>query len=87
MRSSIDVTERLELDVTQRYTDRLAAFDIDSHVEFDVRLAYRFGRNATVSLVGLNLLEKNHQEFVPDVLFSEPAKVERSVYGKIRFNL
>ncbi len=87
LRSSIDVTERLELDVTQRYTDRLAAFDIDSHVEFDVRLAYRFGRNATVSLVGLNLLEKNHQEFVPDVLFSEPAKVERSVYGKIRFNL
>ena len=52
-----------------------------------MRLAYRFGRNATVSLVGLNLLEKNHQEFVPDVLFSEPAKVERSVYGKIRFNL
>ena len=36
------------------------------------------------SLIGRNLLETSHQEFVPEILGTEPTEVERSVLARLR---
>lgn len=49
----------------------------------DVRLGWSPADNLEISIVGRNLLDSAHQEFVPAFVDTLPSQVERSVYGKI----
>lgn len=79
----MDLPKNIELDTFLRYVDDLPEFNIDSYVELDMRLGWKPIKNLELSLVGQNLLNKSHPEFI-DTSFVLPAtEVERSVYGKV----
>jgi iron complex outermembrane receptor protein len=61
-----------------------ALFEIDAYLTLDVRLAWRPAANWELSLVGQNLLEPSHLEFVQES-FTLPTEVERSIYAKLAY--
>jgi len=80
LRSYFDLTENLELDAGVRYVDRLSELDIGSYTGFDLRLGWRPLDDLEISIVGQNLLQRRHAEFVPDFGNTSSTEVEQSVY-------
>ena len=86
--SSYDITRTWELDTTLRYVS-----DIDSpqpgagqYFELDTRLGWKPASNLELSVAGRNLLEHRHTEFQPDFIQTQPTRVERSVFGQVRWS-
>lgn len=79
IRSSLDVTPTIDLDLWFRYVGKLPEKDIGSYTVLDARLAWRPYSSLELSLVGQNLLEEGHAEF-------STLEVERSIYAKIDWN-
>jgi len=72
---------QLQFDLWLRYIEELPALNVPSYVTLDVRLGWRPFQSLELSLVGQNLVEYRHAEFVePNVI---PAQIERGVYGKV----
>jgi iron complex outermembrane receptor protein len=58
-------------------------YSIPSYTALDMRVRYKLNPELSLSLVGKNLLDSRHVEFVNDV-FARPAEqIERSVYLKL----
>ena len=78
IRSFLDITPRVDLDLWFRYVSRLPERNIDGYADLDARLAWRPRPwpQVELSLVGQNLLESGHSEF-------STLEVERSIYAKI----
>ncbi|MDY6987912.1 MAG: TonB-dependent receptor [Thermodesulfobacteriota bacterium] len=83
LRSCMDLPRNVEFDLWARYVDNLPSHDLGSYVSLDARLSWRPQDNLELSLVGQNLLDDHHPEFVPELIETAPSEVERSVYGKI----
>jgi iron complex outermembrane recepter protein len=84
VRSAMDLPHNTELDCILRYVDSLPTFGVSSYVTMDVRLAWRPSPNWELSIVGQNLLEKNHTEFGSVQTVSQSSsEVPRGVYGKV----
>lgn len=94
IQSSWDLPGEVEFDLMGRYVDRITGLvpgdapvadtTIDAYIALDARLAKKLRRNLTVEVVGRNLLDSGHREFGTNPFFrSEPAEIERSVYGRI----
>ncbi|MBN2373715.1 TonB-dependent receptor [bacterium] len=84
--SSMDLFRVLEFDVDIRHVDSLSNY-IKGYEEMDARLGWIPRKNMEISLIGQNLLNKSHPEFVyvgfPPISIWETIEVERRVYGKI----
>ncbi|MCK5889540.1 MAG: TonB-dependent receptor, partial [Methylococcales bacterium] len=91
-RSSYDITSTITFGTWVRYVDSISAINtlfspkrnVDSYISLDLRLAWKPIHNLELSLVGQNLNNKTHQEYVKEV-FAYPQQVERSIYGKIQW--
>ena len=59
-------------------------YEVDSYTTCDLRLAWRAADSLELSLVGQNLLEDRHLEFVQEK-FTQPTEVPRGVYGKLAY--
>jgi len=86
LRSSMDLSRNLEFDMDLRYVSNLANYT-SSYTEADARLGWSLMKNVELSIVGRNLLDSQHPEFVflgylPNSSGGE-MEVERSLYGKI----
>jgi iron complex outermembrane recepter protein len=75
LRSDLDLTDQLELNLWYRYVDRLSENDVDSYATLDARLAWAPLPDLELAVVGQNLFEQRHSEF-------SSLEVERSVYFK-----
>lgn len=84
LRSGVDLSHGLELDVWIRYVDELSAEtqNISSYWTMDARIGWRVNSSWELALVGQNLFLSRHPEFVSEVLGIWPAEIERSIYGK-----
>jgi iron complex outermembrane receptor protein len=84
MRSSWDLRENVDFDLTLRYVDCLTGYDVPSYVTMDARLAWRPRKHLEFAVVGQNLLQSYHQEFgtVPLPGY-EVTYVPRGVYGTV----
>tara|TARA_Y100000294_G_C8512541_1_gene319423 strand:- start:26 stop:1192 length:1167 start_codon:yes stop_codon:yes gene_type:complete len=81
--SFVSLPGNFELDTFFRFVDEVAVFDIDGYIEMDMRLGWKPVKELEISLVGRNLLDKSHPEYI-DSNFNVPiTEVERSVYGKV----
>jgi iron complex outermembrane receptor protein len=67
LRSSWDFQPDWEFDLIGRYVDSLPAIDVPSYTTMDVRLAWRPAKNLEWAVIGRNLIDSPHTEFV-DVL-------------------
>lgn len=89
LRSGFDVGRRVTLDLTLRGVDRLESIsvgNIPSFVTMDARLAWKPMQNLELAVVGQNLFDDQHQEFIPEELISLPTETERSCYGMVSWN-
>ncbi|MCP4686903.1 MAG: TonB-dependent receptor, partial [Desulfobacterales bacterium] len=83
LRSVMDLPYDLELDIWPRYVDDLAGAGVRRYLTADIRLGWRPSRNLAFSLVGRNLLEGDHLEFLDSLTPVLSTGVERGVYGKV----
>ncbi len=91
LRSSTNLDVDLDLDVWLRYVGDTQVINtslsadsigIDGYLTLDVRLAWRPMKDLELSLVGQNLLDSRHLEYIQEA-FTLPTGVERGVYGRI----
>jgi iron complex outermembrane recepter protein len=85
LRSSWDLRDDLDFDLTARYVDCLTSLGVPSYITMDLRLAWRPRKSLELALVGQNLLQPYHYEFGPstETLGNEATEVPRGVYGSI----
>jgi iron complex outermembrane receptor protein len=82
-RSSMTLPWNLELDLWMRYIDNLEDPDVSSYTTLDARLGWKPLSNLEICIVGQDLLDPQHPEFVDSWLGYQPTQVERRGYGKI----
>ncbi|MCP4715876.1 MAG: TonB-dependent receptor, partial [Deltaproteobacteria bacterium] len=81
VRSTMDLPEGFELDLGLRYVDDLEQ-GVDTYFELDLRLGWQLNDKLEIALVGRNLLDRQHPEFI----ISRPGgygEVDRSMFGRI----
>jgi iron complex outermembrane receptor protein len=87
LRSSLDIAPQLQWDVWLRHTGKVKGGstpldDVSAFTSLDMRLAWKAQRDLEIALVGQNLLNSSHKEFVSTHILSVPIKIERGVYLK-----
>ena len=86
IRSGFDLGKQVELDFWLRAVDRVAYIDqiaIPGYVTMDIRLAWKPVKQLELALVGQNLFQKRHPEYIPEFINTTASEVPRSVYGKV----
>ena len=86
--SAFDFGHNLQFDAALRYVGEIEVngVDIDSYVEADLRLGWEASPGLELSIIGQNLLDNHHAEFLPDFISTQPTEVERSIYGRVTWN-
>jgi iron complex outermembrane receptor protein len=86
--SAFDFGKNLQFDAALRYVGDIEVngVEIDSYVEADLRLGWEARPGLELSLIGQNLLDNHHPEFLPDFIQTRPTEVERSIYGRVSWN-
>jgi iron complex outermembrane receptor protein len=83
LRSVLDLSRDLELDATLHSVGGLGYGNVSDYVELDVRVGWRLTPAVSLSLVGQNLLNPSHAEFVPNLYGLPPTRIERAVFGQM----
>lgn len=89
LRTSLNLGHNVDFDTWVRYVDTLrlpvgtTTQTIDRYVTVDVRLAWRPLENLELSVVGQNLVEPRHYEYITEIINSTQSQVGRSIYGMI----
>lgn len=83
VRSSLRLANDIELDIWLRYVDNLPNQQVGKYITLDTRVGWKPSEALELSVVGQNLLDSQHQEFVPEIIDTTPTEVERSVYAKM----
>jgi iron complex outermembrane receptor protein len=88
LRSSLDITPRLQWDLWLRHVGKLrgdpSTFEtVPAYTTLDLRLAWKPRRDLQVALVGQNLLDASHPEKIMLNILSAPVEIQRSVYVKV----
>ena len=86
IRSGFDLGRQVELDLWLRAVDEVRYIDtvrIPGYLTMDARLAWKPTKSVELSLVGQNLLQKRHPEYIPEFINTTASEIPRSVYGKV----
>jgi iron complex outermembrane receptor protein len=81
LRSSWDLGENVEFDLTTRYVDNLSGIGVPHYITMDARLGWQMNRNTNFAIIGQNLLTAHHQEFANTSDGMMSTQVPRGVYG------
>jgi iron complex outermembrane receptor protein len=92
--TSFDLPRDWELDLWLRHVDELPLVGtganpppiggVDAYLTLDLRLGWRPRPDLEIALVGKNLLEETHSEYLQEA-FAVPAEVERSLFATLRW--
>ncbi|MCM8884957.1 MAG: TonB-dependent receptor [Candidatus Thiodiazotropha sp.] len=91
LRSNMDLSHQVSLDLWLYYVDKLnrssfsVPMTVSNYSNFNVHLAWQLKDNIEISLIGQNLLDNRHMEFVGEKHLTQ-TEIERSVYAKIRLD-
>ncbi len=86
LRSNMDITPKLELDMQLRYVAKLSKLDVPSYTGLNLRIGYRPVHNVELSLDAKNLLDPYHPEFKDKFLRLINTEVPRSISGKVTWH-
>ncbi|MEO8404877.1 MAG: TonB-dependent receptor [Chitinophagaceae bacterium] len=81
VQSSIDIPGGIELGAVLRYVDKLPDPYLKAYTGLDMRIGWRSGKHLELELVGQNLLDSRHIEFIPSS--PSPRQIERVIYGRV----
>jgi iron complex outermembrane receptor protein len=80
VQSSLDLPGRIEWDVVARYVAALPNPAVESYVGLDLRLGWRPTERLQLAVVGQNLLDDQHTEFIPGAAVRT---IARGMYGMV----
>ncbi len=85
VQSRIKLPARIELGTILRYVDHLPKPFVPHYFGLDVRIGWKLNKSLELNVVGQNLLNKQHSEFIA----SSPTarEIQRNIYGKITYSL
>lgn len=79
--SSFDLPRRLKLDLVYRVVSALPAQNVPAYSTGDVRLAWRLREHVEFSVVGRNLFQREHVEYIGDP--GPPVGIVRNVFASL----
>jgi iron complex outermembrane receptor protein len=85
LRSDTELGRDVTLDLWLRCVENLASIDsasIPGYVTLDARLAWKPLKTLELALVGQNLFDSRHPEFIPEYINTVPSETPRSIFGK-----
>ncbi len=82
LRSSLNLGRHWMFDAGLRYVDQLEAGNIPAYLAFDLQVAWAPSQHWEVALVGRNLTDPHHREFVSARLL-QTLNVPRTLYAKV----
>ena len=82
LRSSMNLSGSQQLDASIKYVGQLQGGLVPAYTRLDLRYAWKPARNLELALVGQNLLDSRHREFIADYLPSQVLDIKRSIYLK-----
>lgn len=85
LRSAMDVSDEVALDLWYRYVDRLRSSGVSSYHDLSLRLGYRIHPGSEISVSAHNLLDPQQREFAQQLAGSQVTEFERSVIVGIRW--
>ena len=90
LRSSFSLSHRQQFDAWLRHVSQLGATGLQGHIipaytTLDLRYGWRPAPALELSIVGQNLLQARHAEFVPDLVPSQSLLVSRGIYFKAKY--
>lgn len=89
LQASHQFNHKLEWSSFLRYTDniRISApankFNIPSYINLNMRLNYKVNEQFSFSIIGKNILNASHQEFINDTYTMPLSEIDRSIYLKL----
>jgi len=89
LRTGFDLGRQVELDLWLRAVDQVDSIDsvrIPGYVTMDARIAWKPLKNLELALIGQNLFQRRHPEYIPEFINTTASEVPRSVYGKVTWN-
>jgi iron complex outermembrane receptor protein len=85
LRADIVMSASTSMNLWASYTDAIESIDIHDFWNLMARYAWRITHNTEVSIVGRNLLDSEHPEFVSELSDITPTEIERSVTAEVRY--
>lgn len=88
LRSQFDVTNEIEFDVWGRYVDqlRITTGKIPGYFALDLRMGWHPRKDLELSLIGQNLLDNQHPEFLDKVYIPTASQIQRSYFAQITWH-
>jgi iron complex outermembrane receptor protein len=83
VRASVNLPKNIELDLWFRYTDDIFKHTVKAYSTIDIRLGWKPLKNIEISIVGRNLTDSYHPEFINSFYKSIDSEIQREIYGKI----
>ncbi|HVV02777.1 MAG TPA: TonB-dependent receptor [Puia sp.] len=81
LQSNMELPGRIELGTVVRYVGKLPAPRVPDYTGWDVRIGWKITRAVELDIVGQNLLNSPHIEFIPSS--PSPRQIEHGLYGKV----
>jgi iron complex outermembrane receptor protein len=83
LRSHLELPCAFSWDASAQFVDRLTAQHIPSYTRVDTQLNWRWKNRLSLSLVGQNLAQDHHIEFIDSVGATRSTEIKRGAYGKV----
>lgn len=83
--SNMNLPGKLQIGTVIRYVSKLPKPLVSEYFSLDLNLGWKLNKDVELNIVGQNLLNDRHQEFIP----SSPSarEIPRGVYGKVTLRL
>jgi iron complex outermembrane recepter protein len=86
LRSSLSLGTHWDWDLFLRHVDALPAGEVAAYTELNTRIAWRPRIDFEIALVGENLLQNEHREFVSDFVDLAPVSIKRAAFLNARWS-
>jgi len=76
--SKMDILDKLQFDIALKYVEALSEYEIPTYIKTDLRLSYKLSDNLECQLIGQNIQDPAHPEYLP-------VELKRLIFGKILY--
>ncbi len=83
IRSQMDISRDLELDIEPHSQSALKSLNISGHTDVDLQIGYRPAPKLRIAIGVQNLFEKYHPEFTEEYFGTNPIQVQRNIFAKL----
>ena len=81
LQSTVDFARKIEWGTVIRYVSKLPKPPVKAYMGLDIRIGWKITKVFEVDLIGQNLLNDQHLEFIPSS--PAPREIKRSLFGKV----